>query len=82
MMRHFDANRRDNAKEGERMTEETTTTAKDKPARRGRPYCGKREALTVRLSEDMAATIRRQAEARGWTLNQVATEVMRAGLAR
>ena len=68
------------------MTEETTTagsdTAKSAPARRGRPYCGEREALTVRLPAKEAAKLRRQAEARGVTLNQVATETMRAGLAR
>ena len=81
MMKHFDAKRRDNAKEGERMTT-LETTAKDKPTRRGRPYCGEREALTVRLPAREAEELRRQAEARGVTLNQVATEVMRAGLAR
>ena len=65
------------------MTTDTMTTAKDKPAqRRGRPYCGQREALTVRLPAREAEELRRQAEARGVTLNQVATETMRAGLAR
>lgn len=68
------------------MTEETMTTAISDTAknatRRGRPYCGEREALTVRLPAKEAAKLRRQAEARGVTLNQVATEVMRAGLAR
>ena len=68
------------------MTEETMTTAISDTAksatRRGRPYCGEREALTVRLPAREAEELRRQAEARGVTLNQVATEVMRAGLAR
>jgi predicted HicB family RNase H-like nuclease len=66
-------------------TTETTTAVSDtakNAARRGRPYCGEREALTVRLPTKEAAKLRRQAEARGVTLNQVATEVMRAGLAR
>ena len=68
------------------MTTDTMTTAVSDTAknatRRGRPYCGEREALTVRLPAREAEELRRQAEARCVTLNQVATEVMRAGLAR
>ena len=68
------------------MTTDTMTTAVSDTAktaaRRGRPYCGEREALAVRLPAREAEELRRQAEARGVTLNQVATEVMRAGLAR
>jgi hypothetical protein len=51
-------------------------------ARNPRPYCGEREALTVRVPLDMAETMRADALARGVTFNQVAQEVMRRGIDR
>ena len=63
------------------MTTDSNAT-KSAPTRRGRPYCGQREAFTIRIPTKDAAALRRDAEERGITLNQLASEKLRAGLAR